>query len=42
VDILPVVISSAPSNAANADWRCFKYRRFENIIPVLNMIRSQL
>ncbi len=42
VDILPLVVSSAPSNAANADWRCFKYRTFENIIPVLNMLRSPL
>jgi type IV pilus assembly protein PilW len=41
-DILPAIIASAPANAANADYRCFRYRTFETVIPVLNMLRSPL
>jgi type IV pilus assembly protein PilW len=41
-DILPAVIASAPANVANANWQCFRYRTFETVIPVLNMIRSPL
>jgi type IV pilus assembly protein PilW len=41
-DSLPFVIASAPSNAADANWRCFRYRVFETTIPVINMIKSSL
>jgi type IV pilus assembly protein PilW len=41
-DILPAIIASAPSAAANANWQCFRYRTFETVVPVLNMIRSPL
>ncbi len=39
-DILPVV--SAAGASPNGDWRCFRYRRFETIIPIINMVRSPL
>ncbi len=41
-DSLPFVIASSPSNSADANWRCFRYRVFETTIPVINMIRSSL
>lgn len=40
VDVLPSV--SAPTASPNGDWRCFRYRTFESIIPVINMVRSPL
>jgi type IV pilus assembly protein PilW len=39
-DILPAV--SLPGASPNGDWRCFRYRRFETIIPIINMVRSPL
>lgn len=42
VDIQQAVINSGPTLAANANWACFRYRRFETVIPILNMIRSPL
>jgi type IV pilus assembly protein PilW len=41
-DILPAIIASTPANAANANYQCFRYRTFETVIPVLNMLRSPL
>ncbi len=42
VDILPAIIASGPSAAIDSNWQCFRYRRYETVIPVLNMIRSPL
>jgi type IV pilus assembly protein PilW len=39
-DILPVV--SLAGASPNGDWQCFRYRRFETIIPIINMVRSPL
>jgi type IV pilus assembly protein PilW len=39
-DILPAVIANAPAGATN--WQCFRYRRFETIVPIINMARSPL
>ncbi len=39
-DILPALI--LPAVTPNGDWRCFRYRRFETIIPMINMVRSPL
>jgi type IV pilus assembly protein PilW len=41
-NILPAIIASAPSTAANANYQCFRYRTFETVVPILNMIRSPL
>ena len=41
-NILPAVIASTPSNSADANWQCFRYRTFESVVPVINMIRSPL
>jgi type IV pilus assembly protein PilW len=41
-DILPAVIAAAPSTATGANWQCFRYRSFETVIPVINMIKSPL
>jgi type IV pilus assembly protein PilW len=38
--ILPTLV--LPGASPNGDWRCFRYRRFETIIPVINMVRSPL
>jgi type IV pilus assembly protein PilW len=39
-DILPTL--SLAGASPNGDWQCFRYRRFETIIPVINMVRSPL
>jgi type IV pilus assembly protein PilW len=39
-DILPAV--SATTAAPNGDWSCFRYRSFETVIPIINMMRSPL
>lgn len=42
VNILPAIIASGPSAAADSNWQCFRYRRYETVIPVINMLRSPL
>jgi hypothetical protein len=38
--ILPTLV--LPGASPNGDFLCFRYRRFETIIPVINMVRSPL
>ncbi len=38
--ILPTF--SLAGASPNGDWQCFRYRRFETIIPIINMVRSPL
>ncbi len=40
-DILQSVINAAPA-AVDSNWRCYRYRSFETIIPLINMVRSPL
>lgn len=41
-DILPAIMASGPSTAPDSNWQCFRYRRYETVIPVINMLRSPL
>jgi type IV pilus assembly protein PilW len=41
-DVLPAVRASAPENVPNASWQCFRYRTYETVVPLINMIRSPL
>ena len=41
-DILPAIVASGPSQDADSNWSCFRYRTYETVIPIINMIRSPL
>jgi type IV pilus assembly protein PilW len=36
------ISATGPSTAARSDWRCFRYRLYESIVPVRNMLWSPL
>lgn len=31
-------VSKNPDGTANADWQCYRYKTFENVIPLRNLL----
>lgn len=41
-DIVPVLSAAAPSTTVGNDWHCFRYRSYESIVQIRNMMWSPL
>jgi type IV pilus assembly protein PilW len=40
-DGTPIDVSRHPDGTANADWKCYRYKTFETVIPLRNLIWRQ-